>query len=80
MAPEMYADKYNESVDIYAFGLCLLEMASPMYPYTECANVAAVYNKVMKVIVTHLLSYLSISVDILFYVSYSQRILMLTYI
>ena len=26
MAPEMYEERYNEKVDIYAFGMCVLEM------------------------------------------------------
>ena len=25
-APEMYEESYNERVDIYAFGMCVLEM------------------------------------------------------
>ena len=28
MAPEMYEEHYDESVDIYAFGMCVLEMAT----------------------------------------------------
>lgn len=28
MAPELYDEKYDEKVDIYAFGMCVLEMAS----------------------------------------------------
>ena len=32
MAPEMYEEKgYSEKVDIYAFGMCLLEMVAPRY-------------------------------------------------
>jgi WNK lysine deficient protein kinase len=47
MAPEMYEEKgYNEKVDIYAFGMCLLEMITGEYPYTECKNAAQVYKKV----------------------------------
>ncbi|CAG8489697.1 7673_t:CDS:2, partial [Racocetra fulgida] len=39
MAPEMYEEKgYNEKVDIYAFGMCLLEMVTGEYPYIECEN------------------------------------------
>ena len=36
MAPEMYEEKYDESVDVYAFGMCMLEMATSEYPYSEC--------------------------------------------
>ncbi|CAB1346268.1 unnamed protein product, partial [Coregonus sp. 'balchen'] len=34
MAPEMYEEKYDESVDVYAFGMCMLEMATSEYPYS----------------------------------------------
>lgn len=47
MAPEMYEEKgYSEKVDIYAFGMCLLEMATGQYPYSECKNAAQIYKKV----------------------------------
>lgn len=47
MAPEMYEEKgYNEKVDIYAFGMCLLEMVTGEYPYGECKNAAQIYKKV----------------------------------
>ncbi len=47
MAPEMYEDQgYNEKVDIYAFGMCLLEMATGEYPYGECKNAAQIYKRV----------------------------------
>ena len=47
MAPEMYEEKgYNEKVDVYAFGMCLLEMITGEYPYSECKNAAQIYKKV----------------------------------
>lgn len=47
MAPEMYEEKgYSEKVDIYAFGMCLLEMVTGEYPYNECKNAAQIYKKV----------------------------------
>uniref|UniRef100_A0A3Q2R3R7 non-specific serine/threonine protein kinase n=1 Tax=Fundulus heteroclitus TaxID=8078 RepID=A0A3Q2R3R7_FUNHE len=46
MAPEMYEEKYDEAVDIYAFGMCMLEMATSEYPYSECQNAAQIYRKV----------------------------------
>lgn len=50
MAPEMYEEKgYNEKVDIYAFGMCLLEMVTGEYPYGECKNAAQIYKKVTQV-------------------------------
>lgn len=47
MAPEMYEEMYDESVDVYAFGMCLLEMVTGEYPYSECMNPATIYRKVI---------------------------------
>lgn len=49
MAPEMYEEQYDESVDIYAFGMCLLEMVTGEYPYSECQYPAQIYRKVTSV-------------------------------
>jgi serine/threonine protein kinase len=49
MAPELYEEEYNELVDIYSFGMCLLEMVTFEYPYSECINAAQIYKKVMSV-------------------------------
>lgn len=49
MAPEMYEEKYDEAVDVYAFGMCILEMATSEYPYSECQNAAQIYRKVTNV-------------------------------
>jgi hypothetical protein len=46
MAPELYDEKYNEKVDIYAFGMCVLEIISKEYPYSECSNAAQIFRKV----------------------------------
>lgn len=46
MAPEMYDEHYDESVDVYAFGMCMLEMATGEYPYSECSSAAQIYRKV----------------------------------
>eukprot|EP00667_Euglena_gracilis_P008663 EG_transcript_8790 len=46
MAPELYEEKYTEKVDIYSFGMCVLEMATGEYPYSECENVGQVFRKV----------------------------------
>lgn len=47
MAPEMYEERgYSEKVDVYAFGMCLLEMVVGEYPYSECKNAAQIYKKV----------------------------------
>ena len=49
MAPEMYNEHYDEAVDVYAFGMCMLEMASSEYPYKECENPAQIYRRVTQV-------------------------------
>ncbi|XP_065852501.1 probable serine/threonine-protein kinase WNK5 isoform X2 [Euphorbia lathyris] len=46
MAPELYEEEYNELVDIYSFGMCVLEMMTSEYPYSECSNPAQIYKKV----------------------------------
>lgn len=47
MAPEMYEERYDEAVDVYAFGMCMLEMATTEYPYNECSVPAQIYKKVV---------------------------------
>lgn len=46
MAPELYEEEYNELVDIYSFGMCILELVTCNYPYSECRNAAQIYKKV----------------------------------
>lgn len=46
MAPELYEENYNELVDVYSFGMCILEMLTHEYPYSECINPAQIYKKV----------------------------------
>ena len=46
MAPELYEDKgYDEKIDIYAFGMCVLEIVSKRPPY-DGLNVAQIYRRV----------------------------------
>ncbi|KAK8962604.1 putative serine/threonine-protein kinase WNK1 [Platanthera guangdongensis] len=47
MAPEVYKEAYNELVDIYSFGMCVLEMVTFEYPYSECCHPAQIYKKVI---------------------------------
>jgi WNK lysine deficient protein kinase len=49
MAPEMYCDYYDETVDVYAFGMCVLEMVTQRLPYEECQNACQVYRAVNSV-------------------------------
>ncbi|KAF7123769.1 hypothetical protein RHSIM_Rhsim12G0200700 [Rhododendron simsii] len=37
---------YNELVDIYSLGMCMLEMATLEIPYSECDSIAKIYKKV----------------------------------
>ncbi|XP_063604855.1 serine/threonine-protein kinase WNK3-like isoform X7 [Penaeus indicus] len=46
MAPEVYEEHYDEMVDVYAFGMCMMEMATLEYPYNECSGPAQIYKKV----------------------------------
>jgi WNK lysine deficient protein kinase len=41
MAPEFYSESYNQLVDIWAFGLVMLEMLSGKVPYHECNGATA---------------------------------------
>ncbi|KAM1195468.1 hypothetical protein ACFX13_022467 [Malus domestica] len=47
MAPEVYEEEYNELVDIYSLGMCILEMVTFEYPYSECTHPAQIYKKVI---------------------------------
>ncbi|KAL9243985.1 hypothetical protein vseg_017810 [Gypsophila vaccaria] len=46
MAPELYEEDYTEMVDIYSFGMCLLEMVTMEIPYSECDSIGKIYKKV----------------------------------
>ena len=46
MAPEMYEENYGSGVDIYSFGLCIIEMCTLTTPYSECKNQAALFHKI----------------------------------
>lgn len=50
MAPELYEECYTEKVDIYAFGMCMLEMVTKERPYSECVNAAQVKNRTLSVL------------------------------
>lgn len=49
MAPELYEETYDEKVDIYAFGMTVLEMITGLMPYHECTSAAQIYRKVLHV-------------------------------
>ena len=45
MAPEMFEEDYEMGVDIYSFGMCMLEICTHSTPYSECKNYGAIYKK-----------------------------------
>lgn len=47
MAPELYEEYYTELVDVYSYGMCVLELVSLEIPYSECDSVAKIYRKVI---------------------------------
>jgi WNK lysine deficient protein kinase len=67
MAPEVYAEEYNELVDIYAFGMCILEMVTFEYPYSECTHPAQIYKKVISVRPSYFISSFFTTKMIFFY-------------
>lgn len=42
----MYEERYTEMVDIYSYGMCVLELVSLEIPYSECDSVAKIYRRV----------------------------------
>ncbi|KAK9152434.1 hypothetical protein Syun_010743 [Stephania yunnanensis] len=46
MAPELYEEDYTELVDIYSFGMLVLELVTVDIPYSECDSIAKIYKKV----------------------------------
>ena len=47
MAPELFEGHYNTGVDVYAFGMCVMEMCTLNAPYKECKNPGSIYKKVI---------------------------------
>lgn len=78
MAPELYEEEYNELVDIYSFGMSMLEMVTLEYPYNECNNPAQIFKKVTSVsmeIISYRWQLWSSNISILRYESYIDSIL-----
>lgn len=50
MAPEtLDYNIYNEKTDMYAFGMCILELLTKSYPYSECSTPSEFFSKVLNV-------------------------------
>lgn len=47
MAPEIYEGSYDTKVDVFSFGMCVLEMCTLSPPYRECQSQASIYKKVL---------------------------------
>ncbi|KAL2941568.1 putative serine/threonine-protein kinase WNK5 [Bienertia sinuspersici] len=47
MAPELFEEEYDQLVDIYSFGMCLLQMVTRELPYSKCTNSGQIYKKVL---------------------------------
>ncbi len=46
MAPEMYEGRYSDKIDIYAFGMTVLEIITKKIPYYECNFVPQIWRKI----------------------------------
>lgn len=71
MAPEVYEEEYNELVDIYSFGMCVLEMVTFEYPYSECSHPVQIYKKVISVRFLFLFSFIHQLLSINFYIQFN---------
>ena len=50
MAPEMFNETpYDTRLDVYSFGLCLLELDIHEFPFSECDSLARIFKKVSAV-------------------------------
>jgi len=47
MAPEIYNEYYDKRIDIYSFGMAILEIISGATPYAECDTIPKIWKKVI---------------------------------
>jgi|TARA_B100001971_G_C18265676_1_gene592042 WNK lysine deficient protein kinase len=47
MAPEIYNECYDKRIDIYSFGMAILEIISGKTPYSECDTIPKIWKKVI---------------------------------
>lgn len=48
MAPEMFKQTYNTKVDIFSFGMLLIEITTNECPYQECKHTLEIYDKIVR--------------------------------
>ncbi|KAF7683687.1 Serine/threonine-protein kinase pkpA [Astathelohania contejeani] len=49
MAKELFErEDYGEKIDIYSFGMTLIEMSLGEYPYSECISTGQIYEQIIK--------------------------------
>lgn len=56
MAPELYEENYSEKVDIYAYGMAVLEMVTGWLPFHDFTAVQ-IYRKVLNVSIHFIFSF-----------------------
>eukprot|EP01083_Nonionella_stella_P266709 901851_1 len=47
MAPELFKEQYNEMVDIWSFGMVILELVTKQMPYAECKGAFQAYQAIV---------------------------------
>lgn len=56
MAPEVYEESYDNRIDIYSFGMCLLEFMTGEVPYSECNLAAQIWKKITEKVLPECIS------------------------
>lgn len=48
MAPEIFDNCYEKAIDIYSFGMCMVEMCTLKAPYYELDNIGSVCKAIIE--------------------------------
>ncbi|ORC91050.1 putative protein kinase [Trypanosoma theileri] len=62
MAPEIYEGQYSTAVDVWAFGMCVLEMATGKKAYNDCEDVGEIHRRVSMGVLPHVAEIADVSV------------------